>query len=78
METTGNVYTCSGGETFDSIAADIWGDEKYASELMCVNPETCTTTEFMGGEILRLPDITLPEENEDGDTTEPEKAPWKE
>lgn len=77
MELSGYVYTCAAGETFDSIARDLWWDEKYAAELMCVNPEYCTKPYFDGGEEIWLPAIDLPEEEEEGGK-EPEKAPWKE
>ena len=77
MNMTPYIYTCAGGETFDSVAADIWRDEKYASELMCANPEYSTTTVFMGGERLYVPQVDIPEESETV-SPEPEKAPWKE
>lgn len=77
MEMTGYVYTCVGGDTFDSIAQELWNDEKYASELMCANPEYSTTTVFTGGETLYLPVVSIPDEMETV-ASEPEKAPWKE
>lgn len=75
MKLNGYVYTCAGGETFDSIARLIWKDEKYAAELMAANPERCTKTVFDGGEYLLLPVINAPEETT---AREPRKAPWKE
>lgn len=77
MEMTEYVYLCAGGETFDSVAHSIWGDEKYASELMCANPEYSTTDVFLGGEQLYVPVVNLPSEDEIA-AAEPEKAPWKE
>ena len=77
MLMTGYAYTCAAGETFDSVVRDIWGDEKYASELMCANPEYCTQTLFLGGEELRLPVVEIPDETDNG-VIEPDKAPWKE
>lgn len=77
MEMTEYVYLCAGGETFDSVAQNIWGDEKYASELMCVNPEYSTQDVFLGGEQLYVPVVNLPGEDEIA-AAEPEKAPWKE
>jgi len=78
MTLSGYAYTCSGGETFDSIALSLYEDEKYASELMCANPEYCMVAVFKGGEQLYLPVIEVPESSEDEMATEPEKAPWKE
>ncbi len=77
MEMTEYVYLCAGGETFDSVARSIWADEKYASELMCANPEYSTTDVFLGGEQLYVPVVNLPSEDEIA-AAEPEKAPWKE
>lgn len=75
MEMSGFVYTCSAGETFDSAAREIYGDEKYAAELLCANPEYATQSVFAGGEELLLPVIVvLPEEQAELPTT----PPWKE
>lgn len=74
MILSGNGYRCSGGETFDSVALEVYGDERYAAELLCANPELCTTAVFSGGEILLLPVVEIPEAGE----TLPAEAPWKE
>lgn len=74
MILSGNGYRCSGGETFDSVALEVYGDERYAAELLCANPELCTATVFCGGEILLLPVVEIPEAGE----TLPAEAPWKE
>lgn len=74
MEMTGLAYVCSGGETFDSIARDIFDDEKYAAEIMCTNPELCSIPMFTGGEEVLIPVIDT---NADEDQM-PMKAPWKE
>ena len=34
MEYSGYVWPCSAGETFDEIALMVYGNEKYAAELM--------------------------------------------
>ena len=39
---SGYEYHCAGGETFDSAALEIYGDEKYAAELLCANPVSYT------------------------------------
>ena len=53
------------------------GDEKYAAELMCANPEHCTAVRFSGGEALYLPVIEVPDADS-GEAPLPETAPWKE
>lgn len=68
------IYPCAAGETFDSVALLIYGDEKYAAELLCVNPELSGRMCFLGGERLYLPVIVLPE---DGETALSQTAPWK-
>lgn len=76
MELSGDIYLCSAGETFDNIAFDLYEDEKYAEELMCANPEHCGKLVFTGGETLYLPEIELPEPDEE--TERPTIPPWKE
>lgn len=78
MEMSGFVYVCSAGETFDSIARDLWEDENYATDLMCANPEYSTCQMFLGGERIYVPVVVVPEETDDETMTEPAKAPWKE
>lgn len=68
MKTSGFGYIASAGETFDLIALNVFGNEKYAAEIMCVNPELCEKTMMEGGEAIYLPSIQ--EENE-------QTAPWK-
>lgn len=77
MELSGLGYKCSHGETFDSVAINVYGDEKYAAEIMCANPEQCGKTVFDGGEDLYLPAIDMPTE-EDVDMPMQETAPWRE
>lgn len=78
MDMSGYAYICSAGETFDSIARLVWGDERFAAELLCANPEYADQTVFLGTEILYLPSIDIPEETTDRASTDPIKAPWKE
>ena len=77
LEMSRYIYVCAGGESFDSIARDLWQDEKYAAELMCTNPEHSAKVVFTGGEKLYLP-VIEPPEDEMRAASEPEKAPWKE
>lgn len=78
MDLSGFVYKCSGGETFDSIARELWQDEACAADLMCANPEYATRQMFLGGERIYVPVVEVAEETEDVTETEPAKAPWKE
>ncbi len=71
---SGNGYRCSAGETFDSVALAVYGDEKYAAELLCANPALSTKLVFSGGEMLLLPVVEI---QTTGDIS-PATAPWKE
>ena len=79
MTISGTLYQCTAGETFDSVALEVYGDEVYAWELMSANPEYSTTPIFTGGELLELPVIEVPS---DDDVEEEEYVsttpPWKE
>lgn len=74
MEMSGYQYNTAGGETFDSIAREVYGDEKYAAELMCANPHLTDYSVFTGQEIVLLPQIDISETADEM----PETAPWKE
>jgi len=74
IQMSGLGYTCSAGETFDSVGRDVYGDEKYAADLLCANPEYAAIMMFAGGEVLLLPVVeALPE----GSAALPETAPWR-
>lgn len=74
--TVSSYHICAAGETFDSLALGLWGDEKYASELLSANPELSDKLYFDGGEILWVPDIELPADD-GGEEYAPANAPWK-
>lgn len=76
MTMSGSQYKCVAGETFDSVALEVYGDEKYSCELLCANPTLCMIQVFTGGELLDLPVVGIPSE-EDGPYM-PTDAPWKE
>ena len=79
MTLSGTTYHCSAGETFDSVALEVYGDENLACELLCANPAYTLRTQFTGGEILALPVVDLPEDEETGTgTLVSVTAPWKE
>jgi hypothetical protein len=77
MDMTGYYYRASRGETFDSAALAIYDNEKYAAELLCANPEHSGKMVFDGGELLRIPDIDIPE-TDGTESALPVKAPWRE
>lgn len=75
MTLSGYIYHCSAGETFDSVALAVYGDEKYAPELLRTNVKYCDRMVFLGGEELAIPVVTL-----EADVTGQQigAAPWKE
>ena len=79
MEDSGYRYFCAAGETFDSVALVKYQDEKFAADLLCMNPEYCHITTFVGGEELILPVVEVNENELDGDSVDVmATAPWKE
>lgn len=76
MQFSGQAIKCAGGETFDSLALELFGNERYAADMMNANPELCRLVRFEGGETLYLPVVDVPEE--EGPDTQPTTAPWKE
>ncbi|MBR3740561.1 MAG: hypothetical protein IKN04_08885 [Clostridia bacterium] len=73
---SGLQYHCSANESFDSIALAVYGNEKYASDLMIANPDYCGQTVFDGGEILLLPSLDVPQRNNETALANT-IAPWK-
>jgi phage tail protein X len=51
-------YQTKLGDTFDSIAFSLLGDEKYTRELMEANPDYLEVVIFSGGIDLTIPDIS--------------------
>lgn len=72
----GYEYKCSANESFDDIALQLYGDEKYAADLMNANPEYCGISVFSGAETLLLIDIDVPTDDDD-DVMTNIIAPWK-
>lgn len=70
------IYRCSGGETFDSVALQLYGDEKYASELLGANAAYCEKLVFSGGEELNVPVVETAVDSDTGQQIG--TAPWKE
>ena len=79
MILSGTMYQCTAGETFDSVALEVYGDEKYACEILNANPDLCLVPIFSGGELLDLPVVEVPDEDdEDEEYPESTIPPWKE
>lgn len=76
MTLSGQEYKCVAGQTFDLVSLFVYGDEKYACDLLCANPSLSTKPVFTGGEILQLPVVEIPDVDEDEDYMPPD-APWK-
>lgn len=77
MELSGMIYQCSAGETFDSVALEVYGDSNFAADLLSANPSHCRKGVFNGGEELELPVVEVAEEGSSEDYTA-SNAPWKE
>ena len=77
VELSGYVYRCSAGETFDKVALNIYDHKKYAADLMNANPGYVRRAVFRGDEVLSLPVVEIPE-NENENEYAPSTAPWKE
>ena len=75
MILSGTKYLCVAGETWDYVALVVYGDEKYAAELLNANPRFSFIPVFTGGEVLDLPVINI---IPNGPKYMPETAPWKE
>lgn len=79
MTLSNTLYRCTAGETFDSVALEVYGNENYASEILNANPDLCLVTMFSGGELLDLPIVEIVDaETEDEETIMPVVPPWKE
>lgn len=80
MTSSGLIYTASEGETWDSVSLLLYEDEKYAAELMTANPTVLLKMNapfFLGGEVLRVPVVEVPETDGDVSANAPSVAPWR-
>lgn len=76
IEYSGDNHICAANESFDGIALMIYGDERYAADLMNANPDYCGMSVFNGGETLRLP-VVEADESDDESAMANTNAPWK-
>lgn len=77
IELSGYLYRCSAGETFDKVALNIYGHEKYAADLLNANPGYVHLSVFVGDEVLALPVVETSEGEQENEYA-PSAAPWKE
>lgn len=75
IQMSGYEYHCSASDSFDGVALAVYGDEKYAADLMNANPRYSGMTVFGGGEVLELPALDVPEDDEGAMANT--IAPWK-
>ncbi|MBR3740541.1 MAG: LysM domain-containing protein [Clostridia bacterium] len=76
MTLSGYIYHCAANESFDSVALNVYGHEKYAADIMDANPEYSGWTVFDGGEELRLPALNIPSVTRESALVNT-IAPWK-
>lgn len=76
MNLSGQTHICIAGQTFDMVSLIVYGDEKYACDLLNANPSLSLKPVFTGGEILQLPVVEIPDIDEDEEYMPPD-APWK-
>ena len=50
-------YTTVQGDTWDSIAKSVYGNEKYADQLMAANFSKLDIFVFSSGEVLNIPEL---------------------
>lgn len=75
MRLEDGTYLCRAGESFDSVALGLYGDEKYAGRLLEANAGLWKKLRFAGGEKLTVPEIEI---TADRDGVAISAAPWKE
>ena len=69
------IYIASAGESVDSIALKLYGDERYAKDILISNPQISGRMMLTGGERLLIPEMQNTSDRE-GKTIS--SAPWKE
>ena len=52
-------YTTTQGDTFDSIAFKLWGEETLLDDLAAANPEHVDVLIFPASVVLAVPDVVV-------------------
>lgn len=55
-------YTTTQGDSWDTIAFKIWGQERMMHHLLRSNPEYFDVLIFPAGVLLNVPDLQVPKE----------------
>ena len=69
------IYIARAGESVDSIALKLYGDERYAKDILISNPQISGKMVLTGGERLLIPEM---ENTLDREGKTISSAPWKE
>lgn len=56
------MYTAREGQTWDMIAYEVYGDERYVQELITENPQYHDVAIFDGGERIAIPELVQEED----------------
>lgn len=59
-----NTYTTVLGDTWDAIAFNVYGNEKYAKELVEANLKYIETVTFSAGTVLTIPELSEADAND--------------
>lgn len=59
-----DIYVTSQGDTWDSIAYDLYGNEKYMGALMDANWDLLDVLVFSSGTVIQVPEEILEEADE--------------
>jgi phage tail protein X len=54
-----STYRTIQNDAWDAIAYRLWGDERFAADIMAANPGLADTLVFEAGVTLILPDVDL-------------------
>jgi len=65
-------YQCKGGDMWDSIAFELYGDETFSTDLIQANKTYINAIVFTGGEIIKYPIYT-----QDDAESSTKIAPWR-
>ncbi len=56
-----DTYTTRQGDTWDSVAFRLWGEERLFDQLMRANPAHLDVLVFAAGVVLAVPTVQIPQ-----------------
>lgn len=65
-----DTYTTTAGDTWDALALDLLGNERYLDRLILANPAHAYLTRLPAGLVLTVPTVATPD-------TAPNLPPWR-